>query len=193
MEAADIRWMQTKMQRRKNAIRLLFATVILSQLAEYMIRSKYGEPYPALNMPSFAGTLTDLDGNVRFTNVKCKVLFRDGHVAWASVADLMPEAPSPHRDPIVSHMFGLPSPNPQSVVLGTLKARVFPGKVAARARDRQKELDPHTKAWLRQRLQSLYPSEAPVAIAFIWYENVFNVNLSTATEELLGTREVRLE
>jgi hypothetical protein len=59
-------------------IKLLFAAVILWQIPQNLIISKVGEPYPALVMAGFAGTLADADGNVRFSNVICTVSFQDG-------------------------------------------------------------------------------------------------------------------
>ena len=175
-------------------VRLLFAAVILWQPLQYFITARYGEPYPALRLPPFSGTMQDQQGNIRFRNVKCKVTFQDGSVGWTSAFDLLAQAPSSHHGAIMNHMFGPPEPldteahdSPSS-----LKARLFPGRTLSRLRQGQKELDPQTKEWLQHRMQDLYPSKKVTAVAFVWYENTFRVNepRSRITEDEVAIRDV---
>jgi len=177
-----------------NKIKLLFAAVILWQPLQYMIAAKFGEPYPALIMPAFAGTMTDGDGNIRLRNVRCKILFQGDEVAWLPAHELLSPA-NGHDAAIVSHMFGPSSATANPWPSGSLKARLFPGRALSRARSAQKELDPQTKDWLERRLNNLYPSRRPETITFIWYEDVFNVNQisPSATEDVIGVREIRFQ
>src|SRR6202171_4287508 len=178
------------MLKRKSRIKLLFAAVILWQGLQSLINAKFGEPYPALIMPNFSGTKVDHNGTIRFSDVKCKVLFQDGRVGWASAHDLLSPAPSSQHTAIMEHMF---SPPPATTVQlpHTLKSRLFPGRTLSYVRGTQKELDPQTKEWLKRRIQVLYPAGEPKVITFIWYEDVFNVNRATPTiTEPTGVREV---
>ena len=183
------------MARQKWAIKLVFAAVLLWQIPQYVITAKFGEPYPALSMPSFTGTLTDASGNIRFASVKCEVFFESGRLAWVSPHALLSQVPDSSRYPIMAHMFSPPPAAANQVQTQTLKALLFPGRTLSRIRGQQKEVDPQTKAWLMRRLQVLYPSEIPKAATFVWYQHVFNVNHvpPAATQERSGIREMRFE
>jgi hypothetical protein len=183
------------MPNHKIGIKSLFLAVILWQLPQIAITARFGEPYPALTMPSFAGTLADQNGNIRLRDVKCQIWFRDGSVRWTSPHGLLSQVPDSTRAPIMAHMF---SPVPAGVEPpppNTLKARLFPGKALSKLRGKQKELDFETKKWLLERIAVLYPAAKPVAISFVWYDDVFNVNRTAAapTREPVGIREVRFE
>jgi len=179
----------------KSTIRLLFAAVILWQIPQYIITARFREPYPALSMPDFSGTLADRNGNIRLRNVKCKVLFQGGGLAWVSPHTLLSQAPDSHRALIMTHMFSPPAATPDQVPLRTLKAQLFPGWILSSIRGQEKGLDPQTKEWLKRRLQVLYPSATPQAITFVWYEDVFNVSQvpPVATQVPIGIREVGFE
>lgn len=181
--------------KREGRIKLLFAVVILWQFLQLGVTRRFGEPYPALTMPSFAGTMVDRDGNIRLTNVKCKVSFKDGRVEWLTAHELLSEAPGSNRMPIMGHMFSRPPAVAEPWPPRTLKGRLFPGRALARARQTQQELDPETKGWLKDRTKAIYPSQEPTVVTFIWYESVFNTNQAslTATHEVTGIREVRLQ
>ena len=176
-------------------IKLLFAAAILVQPLQYVFTARFGEPYPALTMPSFAGTFADKEGNIRFTNVKCEVLFHDGQTRWFTPDDLLPAVPLSHRFPIMSYMFGPPSAMSQPWAPGSLKARLFPGWNLSRSRNGQTELDPVTTNWLKRRVYDLYPSREPETVIFVWYEYVFNARQVSPSivEEPFGIREISLQ
>jgi len=176
-------------------VKLLFAAVILWQPLQYFVTVKFGEPYPALIMPGFAGTLVDAQSNIRFGDVKCKVLLENGQVVWLTAYALLAEAPSAHHGAIMAHMFGPPAAIADQWPPRSLKARLFPGRSLSRLRSSQTELDSQTKQWLKRRLETIYPSQKPMAITFIWYEDVFNVNQAppNPSQEPVGLREVRFE
>jgi hypothetical protein len=173
-------------------IRALFLALMLWMAIQYLITARYGEPYPALAMPSFAGTLTDRNGNTRIQNVKCKVLFRDGGEAWTSEYDLLSQAPSAYHDAIMRHMFG-PVPTDPPRLPRRLTALLFPGRFLSRYREAQQELDSQTRLWLKRRMQALYPSQTVTAVTFVWYADIFNLQQvqPITVHEPLGTREVR--
>jgi hypothetical protein len=179
----------------RTRIRLLFLAAIVSQPLQYLITAKSGEPYPALMLPGFGGTMADRDGNIRFRNVKCKVLFQDGRVDWISAYTLLSEAPSSHHGVMMAHMFSPPPAKADSRPMNTLKARLFPGRTLSHIRQEQKELDPQTKEWLKRRIQVLYPSQRCEGVTFVWFDDVFNVKRAppAITHEPAGVREVRFE
>jgi hypothetical protein len=180
--------------KREGRIKLLFAAVIIWQILQLGVTRRFGEPYPALAMPSFAGTMVDRDGNIRLTNVKCKVSFKDGRVEWLTAHELLSDAPGSNRMPIMGHMFSQPPAVAEPWPPSTLKARLLPGRALARARQTQQELDPETKGWLKNRTKAIYPLQEPVVVTFIWYESVVSTNQASppAPYESTGIREVRL-
>jgi len=182
-------------ERKRAKIRLLFAVVILLQPVQYLVASRFGEPYPAFMMPGFSGTMTDRDGTVRLTNVKCKVDFRDGRVEWLSANDLLAQAPDSYRMSIMFHMFSLPPASGAEWQPPAFEARLFPGLAFARARQAQQELDPETKEWLKTRMETLYPSRKVEAVTFVWYEIIFSANQTSpeAADRPIGKREVRFQ
>jgi hypothetical protein len=183
--------MKPQTEPHRTEIPLLFVLVLLWMPAQYLISARYGEPYPALVMPGFGGTLAGEDGKIHITNVTCKVLFRDGAAAWVSAYDLLAQAPSAYHNVIMSHMFGpaKPRPSPSWVAL-----RLFPGRVLSRLREAQTEPDPQTKEWLSQRVQALFPSQTPSTVTFVWYVETFDPKQvpQVASRQPLGLREVRL-
>src|SRR6185437_6000857 len=156
-------------------IKLMFLAVILWMPLQYLVTARYGEPYPALAMPSFAGTLIDRGGNIRIANVGCKVLLRSGAVAWTSAYDLLSEAPSAYHDLIMTHMFGPAPTKPPALRAGRFTALLFTGRILGRYRQAQKKLDPQTKDWLRSRMEALYPSQRVTEVTFVWYAQIFNL------------------
>jgi hypothetical protein len=176
-------------------IKLLFGAVILWQPLQYVVTAKWGEPYPALMMPRFSGTLVDSQGDIRITDVACEIFFRDGQVTWLSAHDLLSQVPSAHQGPIMSHMFSPPPVAADHRSPRDLKARLFPGRALSHIRGTQKDLDSQTRDWLKRRLRDLYPSQEPKAMTFVWYDDVFNVNRvpPTSTREPVGVRQVQFE
>ena len=175
-------------------IKLLFLAFILWMPVQHLITARYGEPYPALVMPSFAGTRSDGNGNIRITNVKCKVVFRDGRVSWTSEYDLLSQAPSAYHDAIMRHMFSPVLADPPTPPVG-LRALLFPGRFLSRYRQTRKELGPQTKHWLSRRMKALYPSQTVTAVIFLWYTDIFNLKQVPAitVRKPIGIREVRFQ
>jgi hypothetical protein len=176
-------------------IKFLFAGLILWLPLQYVIAARFGEPYPALVMPSFPGTMADPSGNIRFGNVRCKIFFRNGDVGWVSTRDVLAQAPSSHHGAIMEHMFSPPSGAVGRDSSSGLTARLFPGRALSQIRQKQKELDPQTKEWLKRRIQVLYPSQPFTAVTFVWYDEVFIVKRIPfgLEQDPTGLREVRFE
>jgi hypothetical protein len=91
---------QTHASSRRIAIRLLFPGFILLGLSLFVVREIWGEPYPGLFMPAFAGTglhmISPTDGIIFFPKVT--VTFSDNSTADISVDRLFAGSPgSAHR------------------------------------------------------------------------------------------------
>jgi hypothetical protein len=179
--------------RGRAGIKLLFAAVFLWQLLQLGIARKYGELYPGLVMPAFAGTMVDRNGNIRLTDVKCTVSFRDGHLEWLSAQELLPETPDSNRLPIMVHMFSPPPTLADKWPADTLKGRLLRGRALARARHTQKELDPETMGWLKTRVEAIYPGQEAASVTFIWYDSIFSAERVSLVPvvETTGIREVQ--
>jgi hypothetical protein len=187
----------------RTAIKWLFAVVVLSQPLQYLLVSKFGEPYPALMMPQFAGTLTDANGNIRTRTVEARVLFEDNSTESVSINKLLFPAPVSHQDAILEYVFGVPTQSnsrpPSSTSLSQrIKSTLFPGlvvKYAKYARRSQENADPQTIVWLRKRLQDLYPSRNAKTVIFTWYQDSYlpGSPLSERSRRTMGTYAVHLE
>jgi hypothetical protein len=177
-------------------IKLLFAAVILWQPVQYALASKFGEGYPMLQLPPFRGTLNDAAGNIRLDTVAVDVLFADRSSASFSPYVLLSPVPSAFHATIMKHMFGPVSGRAVTPINGRwqqAKAFLFPGLLAARAREISTEVDPDTKVWLHRRIVELYPAKEPMSINFVWQTDVYHKTGSfIVTHEPIGVREVNL-
>jgi hypothetical protein len=177
-------------------IKLLFAAVILWQPVQYALVPRFGEAYPLLQLPQFSGTMNDADGNIRLDTVAVEVLFADNSTTRFSQHVLLSPVPSAFHDSIMKHMFGPVSGRAVTPVNGRwqrTKAFLFPGLLAARARDTATEIDPDTKAWLHRRILELYPAKEPAKVSFVWQTDVYHkTGPFPVTHQPIGVREVRL-
>ena len=182
----------------KTAVKWLFAAVLAAQPLQYAIAYRYGEPYPALMMPRFTGTLTDAGGLIRIQNVEAQVEFQDHSVAQVSPADLVAAAPVSQRDSILYENFG-PLPDgaalPRSAGLaGRVKDSLLPGLAIRKAKSGHHIPDSRTREWLKQRLQAIYRSRVPAKITFVWFNEVHQADAprSELSREPIGTYQVVL-
>jgi len=177
-------------------IKLIFAAVILWQVVQYAFVPRFGEAYPLLQLPSFSGTMNDAAGNIRLDTVAIDVAFADHSSARLSPHDLLSPVPSAFHDPILKHMFGSQSVAAVAPVNGRwqrTKTFLFPGLVAARARNTAIDVDPDTKEWLKRRILELYPGKEPANVSFVWQTDVYHQDGEFAvTHEPIGVREVSL-
>jgi hypothetical protein len=178
----------------KRNVKVLFGALIIWEILQYAIAAKFGEPYPALIMPGFSGTLVDREGNIRTTNVKCEVRFQDGSRALLSPQVLLAAAPTSNRLPIMAQMFSEPAGAAEPWPPTTFKARLSRGRTLSRVRHTQKQLDGQTLQWLKQRFHDIFPARDVVAATFLWYEDVFNVTGASPIASMpTGLREVQFQ
>lgn len=189
---------QSPQKKRVALIRLLFVAALLTQVIQYVFVWKFGEPYPALTMPSFAGVLTDERGNLSLTGASCQIAFADGTSTSLAIYDLFSQAPSAYHDAMVTHLFSIPDSESKanSPSFKGLKYRFFPALAINRTRraNAASTVDPLTRKWLSWRLNAEYRPRAISSVAFIWHTDTFDIqNYSKSpTRTILGIREVAL-
>jgi len=163
-------------------IPLVFALVVVLLPAQYWFASTnpWGEPYPALLMPSFAGTGTDGHGLPSGESVTIVVSFEDGTVESVPLRTLLARAPS-GQIMAIAHIALKPKPPPPldsptspSSLRGFLKRHVLPGLPLRMARmNYWAGPDPLTVEWLRTRMRELFPGRRATRVAADWYVDTY--------------------
>lgn len=184
----------------RSAIIWLFVAAVLAQPVQYVVISRLGEPYPALTMPQFAGTMTDSIGRVTTRAVEAVVAFDDASVETVSMGSLLAQAPVSHRPAIARFVFGVrdtvarTTPPEPTGLKQRLKRALLPGLVAKYRLLEQPTADPRTVQWLGQRLHALYPSKRPIRASFHWYDDAYQLGAQSPERfrNLIGTYDVDL-
>ncbi|HKQ60101.1 MAG TPA: hypothetical protein VJS92_02375 [Candidatus Polarisedimenticolaceae bacterium] len=173
-------------------MRALFALVVALQPVQYLFIAQFGEPYPALTMPRFAGTLTDERGDIRARNVIAEVRFDDGGTAELSYDRLLAEAPVSHRDRIMEFVFA-PRGAPSASV-SAWKRRFLPGLAARYEGPTRPTPDPRTVAWLGERLGALFPGRRARGVTFRWFFEIYHTRSVPleVTREPIGSYAIEL-
>jgi hypothetical protein len=184
------------------AVYSVVAFLIVLQPLQYLFIARFGEPYPALTMPQFAGTMTDSSGAIRIVTVAGRVSFDDNSTEWISTDTLLSRAPVSHRTLMMDFAFGPPRANAASVksssgLIASLKtSRLLPGLVAKYKRSDRTQSDPpdpRTREWLKLRLHDLYPSRNATAISFIWYQELYRPHIfTTRSRRQIGAYDINL-
>jgi hypothetical protein len=150
---------------------LLFAAVVLLYVVPvpWMVLSE--EPYPALRMPSFTGTAPAGNALV-LRSVEVRVDFADGGTADVDRRDLLADMPDSHHDRVLEVNFGTPgsTARPLSRTVRLLR-QLFPDIAADVAPS--PDTPAATRAWLRGRLEVLYPRRTATRVCFRWYNDTY--------------------
>lgn len=162
-------------------IRILFLSILLIFPFQLLFVYLFGEPYPALMMPAFAGTEgAKADGSFESTQTDIIIHFNDGLTEHVAPQTLLAEIPDSHHGAIMRMMFRPTDERqaPPDDVWGAselerfIKTQIIPGYVIKQQRGVfEPEAHPDTKQWLSQRIHELYPHRTPDAIEFIYYTN----------------------
>ena len=184
----------------RRAIRLVFWLLLLSQPFQYVFVARFGEPYPALMMPQFVGSMTDVNGEIRSETAESKIAFVDRSTALLSTEELLSNAPASHRDTIMQFAFGLrPTGDSLRDSSSSITARIkasplFPGLAARYSARTRTQVDPRTRAWLTKRFRELYPSRTATAVTFVWYQEFYHPKASPdRSRRMIGAYEVQLD
>jgi len=168
-----------------HTIKALFPVLMGLLPLQYYFAKTYAEPYPALLMPAFEGSMADENGTITTHSVDVFIHFDDGTKRRISSGTLLADAPSSHRGAIIKAIFRshnrtneLPDNIWGSVPWKQLiKRHVIPGYVLRMIRMIYlQEAEPQTCTWLRQRIRALYPDRKPVSALFLWYKDSYTVS-----------------
>lgn len=142
----------------------------------YYFAQRFGEPYPWLIMPDFAGDRRGADGNFAASRVGVVVAFADGGKETLSLGELFHPSPDATASRIYADLIR-PKPTNQRTreeILGTpetsrfyyLKRYVQPGIVARKFNERPATPHPETVDWLSDRVAALFPDRAAAELRF---------------------------
>jgi hypothetical protein len=152
--------------------RIIFASAIALLAAQYWFIKTYGEPYPAIIMPSFAGVGGYADGRVTFEGYEA-VFIADGKEYSFPPAELLNEFPVSSHETIANHALrplrDAPARRQPTSRLGRIRSAIFPGYEATRGPPIDGETAASLRDWLRDRSRRLLPGRAVSAVEFRWY------------------------
>lgn len=160
-------------------IRILFLSILLIFPFQLLFVYFFGEPYPALMMPAFAGTEgAKADGSFESTRTDILIHFTDGQTEQVSQQTLLANIPDSHHGAIMRVMFRPTGESQTSsddlsgdtALERFIQTYIVPGYVITQQRDAfETETHTETKQWLKQRIHELYPHQTPHAVEFIYY------------------------
>jgi hypothetical protein len=134
---------------------------------------RIGEPYPAIGLPAFGGTVLDHNGEQHVLAPRMTVAFADGTQAPLSHDTLFADVRTLHLT-IARRVFlegrtadGAVRRQQRSGLVDLLVHGAPPGRTYA-VRGRPVTQDPGFLSWLRGRLAAIYPGETAVALQVRW-------------------------
>jgi hypothetical protein len=178
--------------------RIIFALAIVLLTAQYWFIRTYGEPYPAILMPSFAGTGGYSDGRVTVAGYDA-VFLADGQEFSFTPAELLAEFPDSYHWTIAYHALRPPRngpARPQPISrLGRIRAAIFPGYQETRGPPIAGESAASLREWLGGRARRLLPGRAVTAVEIRWYRisGVFTSTEPSSPRTPAGTLRIPLD
>jgi hypothetical protein len=186
-------------KRRNRRISLLFVLPIAAVALQFaLIYGGYGEPYPALMMPSFGGNPTNAAGAITFMTVEAEVGFADGKgTEPLTLARLFAPMPNSMHNPTAWDVF---RPTPISAsdnrpIRTGLKAWLIDHVLPMRTRRHQQMENGNvttadTRRWLSERTRSLYPARRATWVEYRWYRDTYQ-RVDTAVRRTDRTQTAR--
>jgi hypothetical protein len=159
--------------RGKALVRGVFLLAPLYVLAQHVVTSHIGEPYPAIALPAFGGKVLDSGGEQHVIAPRMTVMFTDGsraaldhNVLFADVGTL--------RLTLAKRVFldgrnadGVVQPVTRSGLADLFVHGAAPGMTYA-VHGRPVTQDPRFLSWLRGRLAALYPDRTAAELQVRW-------------------------
>ena len=171
----------------RTAIRLIFAAVALAYVFQYYLSTRFGEPYPGLAMPDFAGTGGYEDHKVRIRRLEAVFVTADGEAVSFSQRDLLSDFPTSYHNVIAQTFLSpLPEEAKSSRVQNSPKGishLIFPGFRAGRLDRTSADNVASLRSWLRKRAHTLVPGRKVDRVEFHWYEESFENNSGQLTRQ----------
>lgn len=153
---------------------LLVAVVLIFPLQDY-IDHRFGEPYPSLIMPSFAGDNTE-NGLVHITSVDIGVRFCDGSEAVLTPNELLEPLPASEIMAAMDWMFGPRERIPMNIP--SWRRWIFEyvspgyGKRVLRSHG-ESFIDDATKKWLSSAVATHSSGKIPNIVTMKWYRDTY--------------------
>jgi hypothetical protein len=153
-------------------VRAVFAVIVGLLAVQCAVVHFFGEPYPALTMPTFSGSGGYRDSAVEMTRYNA-VFISAGQEFSFTPNQLLAEFPDGHRAAIAANALrptsnALPGPTNASRIR-RIQATIFPGFAAGNLSRNSAANKASLQTWLRGRAENLVPGR-PVSRAEIrWY------------------------
>jgi hypothetical protein len=186
----------------RSLIRILFLAVSAAQPLQWLFIAKFGEPFPAVTMPSFALAGPSDSEPFEATTIDMTVHFQDGPDAELSPHELLAQCPVSHyaailRENFTYDRFAAPVTLPTVTRRNTAGAftlmmrRWLAGLALMAGSGSGRSSVAPMIPWLSQRLKQLYPDRKPIALTLRWYAEVFSVDRES--QVCTHTRELKHE
>jgi len=161
-------------------IRAAFVALPLLVLLQHVVTESAEEPYPAVQLPAFGGSVPDADGKAQLTLPHLTVAFRDGGTASLAQDVLLADVRT-LRLAVMKRLFYQGRDATGHVTSAPLSGewqRILRGAPAGRTYDgasRPVTDDPGFRSWLRSRLLQLYPGRVPTSLTVRWVRTTYSL------------------
>jgi len=163
-------------QRNRVVARCLFAGVIAVLPVQHYVIHRFGEPYPSLIMPSFAGVDTK-NGKVQQQSTDVNVEFCGGNDRVLTANEFLYDLPTSHVTAAMDWMFGPRTPNSHPIprwkrwifrhVSPAYCKRVLRGEGTS-------FVDNETRRWISTQIAARY-GHRPKSISVSWYADSYDL------------------
>lgn len=159
--------------RKKIAVRLAFLAMVLGWAVQLLLTHQVGQPYPALQMPAFAGSAGYRAGAVHIPRLEAVFTCDEGSVVCGQ-RELLGKIPDGMHTVIAKNVLRPPELEESSVSSAYLLfwRRVFPGMYAGAMNRQGGKIPPCFRAWLAQRGRELAPGRHVRRVELAWFEEV---------------------
>jgi hypothetical protein len=165
--------------------RIILVVAIVLLVAQNLFMIRFGEPYPAIMLPGFAGSRGYKDGSVKVARYET-VFVADGEEFPFSPKVLLSEFPDSHHGAIAKS-FTPPKQLRAKPQVGPILEAIFPGYTAWSEFQDSSANGASLKDWLRSRGRVLVPGRTVSRVEFRWFHEIVRVdgtNLVTQREPL---------
>jgi len=154
-------------------VRALFAAAAALFAGQCVFIHFFGEPYPALAMPTFSGSGGYRDGSVELVRYDAVFVADDGNEFSFAPNVLLADFPDGHRAPIAANALrprneSLPT-SPAGSRVRRIRDAIFPGFAAGNLKRNSPDYEASLQKWLRERAQALVPGQTISRAEIRWY------------------------
>lgn len=154
-------------------VRAIFVAVIVLLAGQCVFIHFFGEPYPAVAMPTFSGSGGYRDGSVELLRYDAVFVADDGKEFLFAPKVLMADFPDGHRMAIALNALrprdeSLPA-SASSSRIRRIRDAIFPGFAAGHLKRNSPENRASLERWLRGRAQALVPGQTVSRAEIRWY------------------------